>query len=251
MADRDKETLSRLVREQTKELLDAHMKLESAKRLSDLGVLATTVAHELRNPLAAISMAASNIRRKVHGLGIEKHIETIEKKVAESDQIINNLLYYSRIRPPHFENVKIVLVLEECIENSRKQAKKRFEIERDLDGARDVTITADPLQAQEVFYNILSNAYDAVDDGTGRIEVKASRDAENVRVSVSDNGCGISKENIARIFDPFFTTKARGTGLGLSVCQQIIRMHGGDIGVDSEPGAGTVVAMTFPTGGRQ
>ncbi len=97
---RDKLTLEQLVRDKTDELLAARESMERAKRLSDIGTLAATVAHELRNPLAAINMAAFNIKRKAQNPLFDRNVENIEKKVLESNQIIDNLLYYSRINRP-------------------------------------------------------------------------------------------------------------------------------------------------------
>jgi signal transduction histidine kinase/PAS domain-containing protein len=243
---RDKETLEKLVIERSHELIEAQAELERAKRLSDIGILAATVAHELRNPLAAIAMAAYNIKRKAKLPDLEKHLNNIEKKVNESEQIINNLLFYSRIKPPHCERVKINDLLEECIEVIEKQLKKEVSIVSNLDYSRDVTIEADMIQIKEVFNNILNNALDAVSSEAGEINIITEVEDEFIKVSIKDNGSGIDKNIRDKIFDPFFTTKAKGTGLGLSVCQQIISMHRGRIELESEPGNGTSIFVRLP-----
>jgi len=111
-----------------------------------------------------------------------------------------------------------------------------------------VTVSADPLQLKEVFSNILNNAYDAIIEkqSAGTIEVGGAREGDRVRISVSDDGGGISKEHLEKLFEPFFTTKAKGTGLGLAVCRQIVSLHGGTITVQSEEGAGTTVEVHLP-----
>ncbi len=227
------------------ELIEARTELERTKRLSDIGVLAATVAHELRNPLAAIGMAAHNIKRKTDDPNIEKHVMNIEKKIGESDQIINNLLFYSRIKPPHYEKVKIFDILEECAESLKKQDKKELNLVKNFDIVRDSVIEADSIQLKEVFNNILNNVYDAISQNKGTIRIAGETEEQFVSVNLEDNGPGISEEILGKIFDPFFTTKAKGTGLGLSVCRQIINMHGGEICIESEIGR-TSVRVRLP-----
>ncbi|MBF0485846.1 MAG: PAS domain S-box protein [Candidatus Omnitrophica bacterium] len=243
---RDKETFEKIVYEKTRELIEAQMELERSRHLSDIGILAATVAHELRNPLAAIGMAAHNINRKVKNSDIDKHIATIEKKVTESDQIINNLLFYSRLKPPHYERVNIFDVLGESIESISDKDKKSAAIVRDIDPLKDVFIEIDPLQIKELFNNILNNACDAVALQNAMLKITAHNGDNFIKVVVEDNGVGIEKHALDKIFDPFFTTKAKGTGLGLSVCKQIINMHGGKISVESEVKKGTSVTIVLP-----
>jgi len=236
------------VAQRTRELISAQMELEKARRLSDIGTLAAIVAHELRNPLAAINMAAFNIGRKAENPLLDKHLETIENKVIESDQIINNLLFYSRIKPPSFEGVNINHSIEECVNSSRKQfeSNKRISIKKRLDSTKNIFMDGDPLQLKEVFCNILNNACDAAPESCFKITATTENNEESVNISIKDNGSGIDKEDLKKIFDPFFTTKTKGTGLGLSVCQQIVNMHGGTIQAESEPGKGTSICITLP-----
>ncbi len=244
---RDKETLEKLVREQAGKLVDTQIELERAKHLSDIGVLAATVAHELRNPLAAISMAAYNIKRKADDPGLEKHLINIEKKVGESDQIISNLLFYSRIRPPRYENINMGDILDECTEALEKHGKKTLRIIKKLDAAvRNKFIEADPVQVREIFNNILNNAYDAVPAECGEITIISKMEDERIGIYFEDNGPGIDRDIVDRLFDPFFTTKSKGTGLGLTVCKQIVKMHHGDIGVDGSFTNGTRIFVHLP-----
>ncbi len=243
---RDEETLRRLVEEQTHDLLLAQTELESAKRLSDIGVLSATVAHELRNPLAAIQMAAANIKRKADNPDLDKHLANIAKKVGESDQIINNLLFYSRLKSPHYENISILDVIEDSINALEQKKKKEVAVVKNLDPLKGVSIEADPLQLAEVFNNVLNNALDALPAEKGQIRIAAENKKEFIKVSIEDTGSGIAKDILDKIFDPFFTTKAKGTGLGLSVCKQIINKHEGEIVVKSDPGRGTSVVIRLP-----
>ena len=244
---RDKDTLEKLVIERTKELLDKQIELEHARRLSDIGTLATTVAHELRNPLAAIKMAAHNIKRKSKTDEFDKHLFNIQKKVAESDHIINNLLFYSRLKVPHFEKINMRDILNDCVEIAvARFANSEVTVQTEYGTEGDITFTADQVQMKELFSNILNNAYDAVQDVSGKIVVKAGVEEGHLTVSVEDNGTGIPKEMMDKLFDPFFTTKAKGTGLGLAVCHQIVMLHNGTIKIESEPKKGTTVIVRLP-----
>lgn len=157
---RDKETLEELVKERTEELLASHRELDRARRLSDIGVLATTVAHELRSPLAAIAAANYNISKKCPA--VEKHTTAIDKKILDSNQIIDNLLFYTRIREPHLEAVSVFNILHEATNYIKEKAKnKTCLILEDYQAIAHITIQADPLQLSEVLHNILNNAYDA------------------------------------------------------------------------------------------
>jgi len=244
--EHDRNTMSGI----SEELFHTRLLLERTKRLSDIGVLASTVAHELRNPLAAIYLAAANIRRKAKNPILDKHIINIEKKVAESNQIINNLFFYSRLRPPRYERAGIIRIIDECVDYALKRYNKDIRLKRVFADTENIEINADPTQLREIICNLLNNALDAVRPFDANIEVGAKNEQRTVRIYVKDNGCGISKEDLTKVFDPFFTTKAKGTGLGLTVCQQIAHMHGGSIHIESEALVGTTVTVILPKEGR-
>lgn len=244
---RDKETLEALVTARTRELLSAQKELESARRLSDIGTLAATVAHELRNPLAAIAMAAFNIKRKAADPLLDRHFRNIDKKIGESNQIINNLLFYSRLKPPQYELIDLKGLLEECVNTARTISAGNNRVALELHVPKQLSVEADPLQMREVCSNILGNACDAVSAVRGgRISVRAEQAGSSVAVRFEDNGPGIPAELTPKIFEPFFTTKAKGTGLGLYVCKQILDLHGGGIAVGAAKGRGTAVTVTLP-----
>ena len=244
---RDRETLEEMVRHRTQELVDAHKRLSEAKRLSSIGMLAATVAHELRNPLGVIQTALYNVERKRKEPALDTHLANIEKKIAESNQIITNLLRYSRIKPPKRERTD----LSEILTESMVWAQERFpdqdtELIADLDPIEGVPVGVDIVQIKEVLDNILNNAYQAVADVDGRIEIEAHIGDKAVEISVRDNGEGIDPGDLKSIFEPFFTRKPRGTGLGLTICRELVQLHGGTINVESTRGSGTTVRVTLP-----
>jgi PAS domain S-box-containing protein len=222
--------------------------LNDSKRLLEIGKLAATVAHELRNPLGAIRVAAYNIKIKAGSPRIESNLANIETKIIESEQIISNLLSYARIKIPRFEPVRISQLLNECIDSALERfSKRKMILSRNILAIKNEVIWADPLQLKEVFHNILNNAFDACVDKEGEIEVRANKTAfGEIRITFQDNGEGIKEELAKKVFEPFFTTKSKGTGLGLSICKQLIDLHDGEILVKSKPGQGASIEIVLP-----
>jgi PAS domain S-box-containing protein len=247
---KDKEVFEELVHTKSQELLRVQKELVDAKHLSEIGALAATIAHELRNPLAAIRTAAYNIRRKAPESRLASHLDNIDKKVLESDQIINNLLSYARIKTPHLERVMIHGLLDECIKGARDRfLDHKVTVRKKCTCEKDDLIRADPLHMKELFNNVLNNAYESFDQKKGIITITAEYHRRgDFIVKVTDNGVGISPENIQKISGPFFTTKSKGTGLGLTVCYQLVHLHSGTITIASEVGKGTTVTITLPVG---
>jgi PAS domain S-box-containing protein len=243
---RDNETFYRLVREKTEALVETKLELEKSKRLSDIGSLAAIVAHELRNPMAAIGVVVYNMKRKTTDQYMTASLENIQKKLSEGVQIINNLLYYSRLKPPHYENTAIYDILDESVGAIADKNGKNAAVEKSYGSLEGVSIPADPIQIKEVFYNILNNALDAAPKDGGRIKISAVKREGAVEIAFENNGEHIRPESLPRIFDPFFTTKAKGTGLGLTVCRQIIDYHNGALNAVSEAGRGTIFTVSLP-----
>lgn len=240
---RDNLALGQLVEEKTREAL-------AVKRLADIGALAATVAHELRNPLAVIKMAAYNLKKKVPGSEPLRHLSNIDAKIGESEQIINNLLFYSRLRAPDLRTVDLGEVLDEALAQLRF-SRGSVRVVWNRTGLERLALESDPVQLNELVKNILGNAFDAVGkkpDGTVAITARVDRPRSLLILEVTDNGVGIPAENLNRIMDPFFSTKQGGTGLGLAVAGRIIELHHGKIDFSSQPGLGTTVRIELPVG---
>ena len=224
--------------------------LQSARRLADIGALSASVAHELRSPLAVIKMAAGNMRRKTGDPSLEKHLSNIEIKVAECDRIIGNLLFYAKLKKPQVEKARLYDIILESIRDSRKSSGvKGVSLRKNLSPVKDVYLNVDPVQIKEVFTNIMANAFESLDAGGGsvRISSRVEKDGRTV-IIINDTGRGMAPDNIGKIFSPFFTTKARGNGLGLTVADRIVRMHGGRIEVESREGGGSSFRVSLPAG---
>ncbi len=244
----EREVALKVADESTGRLIEAQKELKKAKRLADIGTLAATVAHELRNPLGVIQTAVFNIKRKRSNTGIDKHISNIEKKNLESSQIINNLLTYSQIKPPAKERCSIFDILEETIDTSKKRFYNQNVImRRELEPVKEADIEADTFQIKEVLANVLNNAFQAVKGKKGVITIKGSLNGKgSVVIECIDNGTGIDKNDLDRVFEPFYTKKSKGTGLGLSISAEIVHLHDGEIDIRSRKGKGTSVSISLP-----
>jgi len=247
---RDKTGLERMV-DQTQETLEmTQRQLEDARHLSEIGALAAMVAHELRNPLGVIKTALYNIKKKRQTQEIDRHIANIDKKINESERIIKELLNFAQIKMPRYTKVPVLKVLDECLEQCRQQNPGRqvaVKVER-RNVSRRTMLDADPIHVNELLINILSNAYQAFVGENGKITVHLEHDTRQgyLNITVADNGSGIDAENLPRIFDPFFTTRVRGTGLGLSVCNQLVNLYAGNLDISSQKGQGTRVCLRLP-----
>jgi len=244
---RDAESLKKTVEERSKELDKMQVELKKASRLADIGTLAATVAHELRNPLGVIQMAAFNLKKRHPELAEERHLTNIDKKVWESERIINNLLIYAKVRVPRYEEIALIRALD----NSLTTIQGRFHdaqisVERNYAVDPEFLIHADQLQLTEILNNVLMNAFQAFPEKKGAVMLSVVRHNGNAQILVKDTGVGIDAEHMDKIFVPFFTTKAKGTGLGLSICNELVHLHNGTIDIISEKGKGTTVTIDFP-----
>jgi len=224
-----------------------HLATQVEKR-SSLGRMAAGIAHEINNPLTGILLYSSNLCKKVEKGGrLEEGLTIIIKETQRCKTIIQGLLEFSREQEPEMVQADINHIMESAlgiVENEfhLRQVRIRKELADDMP-----RMFLDENQIEQVFINLLLNALQAVDD-RGRVMVKSAVDSETGRVQmeVSDNGCGITVENLKKIFEPFFSTKGDGTGLGLAVSCGIVENHKGNIRVFSEPGQGARFVVEFP-----
>jgi len=245
---RARDGLIKVVGAQTKELKEIHQALADASRLSDIGLLAASVAHELRNPLGVMRTALYNIRNKRKDTSLDSHIANIDKKILESEQIIRNLLNYARIKMPNFKTVNVISLIDDCVMHCRQKFPKIDAKIRKPSTRRKVLIQADNIQMIELLSNIINNAYQSFLKKKGNIDISLNVNKKDgmVNILIQDNGCGISKEKLKRVFDPFYTDRSKGTGLGLAVCNQIVDLHNGSINIVSSKGKGTTVSINLP-----
>jgi signal transduction histidine kinase len=229
--------------------LAAEAELLKAERLSVLGQLTATVAHELRNPLSAIRNTLFTVKEltSTGGMKLDRPIARMERSIERCDRIISDLLEYTRHRELNRTSVPFDRWLSDVV--GEQSIAEPVKVATEL-RAGDVAVPIDSDRVRRVVINLIENAAQALGetpaDREKRITVRtATRDGEVV-LAIEDTGPGISPENLARIFEPLFSTKSFGTGLGLPTVKQIVNQHDGTINVDSEVGQGTIVTVRLP-----
>ena len=226
-------------------------------RTSSILLLAAGVAHELGNPLNSITIHLQLIERQLKKLEesvtrskLESSVEVCRAEVSRLDGIIKNFLEAIRPQTPDFQTVNLNELLEESLQFQASELEDRgIKVEMEAD-AESPIVRADKQQVKQAFFNITKNAMEAMKPG-GFIRVKVQSDEERVYLRFGDSGSGISQDSLSRIFEPYHTTKKVGTGLGLMIVERIMREHGGQVGIDSKEGVGTVVTLEFPKQNRK
>ncbi len=231
-----------------KELDQIHFQqMERADRLASVGEMAAGIAHEIKNPLTGIAAAITIIKDDFAPADPRREIinEMLEQ-IKRLDKTVNDLLFFGKPTQPEPDFAGVNTILKKTLmfasqHRGGKNVEQHLELSDDLP-----PVYVDPKQIQQVFLNLILNAFQAMKDG-GVLTITSSLIEESgekwVRVSVADTGPGIPSPILEKIFTPFFTTKAQGTGLGLAICYKLITQHGGNIFVDSEDGKGTTFTV--------
>ncbi len=222
-------------------------KLTRAEHLAEIGQLAASLAHEIKNPLAGISGAIQIIQEGMRSDDPHQPIVTeILGQIGRLDATVKDLLQYARPTPPRATKVALDAVVRRVLTVLREEpALQRISIT--YTGApSDPTVYADDGQIEQLLINLIINAAHASRDG-GAIHLGITSDSGEVRLIVRDEGKGMTQDVRSRAFEPFFTTKAKGTGLGLSICRRIAEAHGGDIELESNIGKGTTATVSLPS----
>lgn len=227
-------------------------RLEKAERLSALGKLAAGVAHEIRNPLNAISMAFQRLTRECVPTDESRRQEfdaltrVIRDEIRRLNGIIEEFLSFARSRRLTLTPYPLEDVLQKLLDLVQEEATAAgVTIERKWDEEATV-IPMDVDKLMQALLNLIKNAMESITNG-GRITVSVARTSRHwVMIRIADTGCGMTEEEIERIFDPEYTTKEKGLGLGLSLAHEIIRGHNGEIRVTSKKGEGTLFEILLP-----
>jgi len=216
-------------------------------RLAAVGRLAASIAHEIRNPLAAMRGSIQMLRAEMDG--DTEQTQLMEIILRESDRlnkIVADYLNYARPRPAELQEVDVCTLVRETLKLMRNSAEisDRHILEEDLP-SRPALVTGDPEQLKQVCWNVARNALQAMPEGGSFRVAVAEVDGNRVQLSFTDTGRGMTPEQVERLFEPFTSTTG-GTGLGLSIVYQIIRDHNGTINLRSRQGAGTTITIDLP-----
>lgn len=247
------------------EVVAMEQELRRSERLAGVGQLAADIAHEIRNPLAAISGSVEMLETGLGGT--ERDLERrrlmgiVRREIDRLNHLITEFLQFARPAPAKRTPVDLGAVVEDLVGMFEVTRPEGVEIEVDL--ATRLTALADPTQVRQILWNLILNAVQAMPEG-GCIRISvaevdaqpqegASEDRNEakggtgfVEVTVADTGIGIEPEVLERIFDPFFTTRPDGSGLGLATVHRIVEANGGNLRVESSVGEGTVLRVRFP-----
>lgn len=223
--------------------------LMNAEKLSIKGEIARTLAHELRNPLASIGMSADILDKKLaesQKKDLETYIHIIKRSTTTLNGLVTDLLTTSNYSPPVLNKCCIATTMNKAL----TQAKDRIylagiKVEKHYKG--HYYINADKEKLKIALLNIIVNASEAMTPNEGILSLTIKQSDENhIKVYITDNGCGMTKDQIKRLFESFYTNKIGGMGVGLSSVKNIIQEHNASIEVESEPGVGTTFILTFP-----
>jgi len=234
------------IREALEQLKKAETSLVQNEKMVALGRMVAGVAHEMNNPIHFLRGNIALLRRHMTGVpAAEPMLVDIDESVDRITAVTRQLLLFGRKQSGDASaEVKLEDVVPLAVKMVAPQTPKGVRIVQEINGE---VVRANPQDLFQVILNIVHNALQAVDPHRGEVRIAACRNGDRVELSVIDNGCGISKENLSRIFDPFFTTKppGSGTGLGLSIVQELVTAQRGTVRVESELGRGTTVAVSL------
>jgi nitrogen-specific signal transduction histidine kinase/CheY-like chemotaxis protein len=231
-------------------------RLEQANRLSSLGRLAATVAHEFNNVLMGIAPFVEVVRRAPSAQKVATSLDHIANSVKRGRRITQDILRFTQPAEPVRARVEVESWVHAVAMEARSLLSPIFDIEVDV---QPLSVEGDANQLHQIFMNLLLNARDAMPGG-GTIRIAARREPHDARFSfgapvdpdryvhfiISDTGCGMSEETLRHALEPLFTTKKSGTGLGLAVTHQVVLRHGGEIFIESAVGEGTTFHIFLP-----
>jgi two-component system NtrC family sensor kinase len=248
--------VSRVAKADSEKELMSKKVIETSK-LASVGELAAGIAHEINNPVAIMVEEAGWMGDLMEDVVFDKSenrseferaIRQIQTQGKRCKEITYKLLSFARQTDSTVQDVDIKLLLEEMVALSSQRTKYnmvqiRTEVEQNLPSIR-----ASISEMQQVFFNLINNAIDAMENQGGKLTISAKQENSFILIKVADTGKGIPEANLDRIFDPFFTTKpvGKGTGLGLSICYGILEKIGGKIEVQSSVGSGTTFLVSIP-----
>lgn len=216
-----------------------------AEKLAATGRLVRTLAHEVRNPLNNINLSVEQLLQQDKIEESKLYLEIIQRNSKRIGDLISQLLNSSRPSDIQLERASLQAVMDKAIASAIDRITlKRIDLQIKY-AEQDAYSLIDEEKIQLAFLNIIINAVEAMQEGSGSLSITINSEDEEHSILITDNGCGISEENMQRLFEPYFTSKRNGMGLGLAATLNIIQSHNGTVDVKSEIGEGTTFILTF------
>jgi PAS domain S-box-containing protein len=218
--------------------------LVTSEKLAAIGQLASVVGHEIRNPLGVIKNSAYFLNMKLKDAADEKvvkHLKILEKEINSANLIISDLLGFASKKTPTLDKTD----LNETVKNTLSYITVPENIKVEIKLGEIPKMLLDKEQVQRVCQNLTLNAVQAMPEG-GKLTIQTTKQDDSANLIVRDTGVGIPKENMPKLFTPLFSTKAKGIGLGLAICKQIVESHDGNITVESRVGEGSTFTVKLP-----
>ncbi|MBN1864528.1 MAG: PAS domain-containing protein [Victivallales bacterium] len=226
-----------------------------SEKMHMISLLAAGVAHEIGNPLNSLHIHLQLLKRMISGesLDREKAAELVEvagSEVERLDKIIVRFLDAVKSVKPNLVKLDIKPLIVDTLTSLRHEIEnKKIDVKCIWEEGLP-TVQGDELQLKQAFYNIVKNSVQAMQDG-GRLDIDCAANDDSLTVSFADDGKGISAEDLPHVVEPYYTTRDEGSGLGMMIVERIIREHGAELLIDSEPGMRTVVSISFPLSTRK
>ena len=248
-AENEKVGIAIIMTDITEEKVSLEERLES-ERVASIMDLAAGVAHELGNPLNSIHIHLQVLRRnldaqKQNPKKSKKSLSTCINEVERLDGIIAHFLKAIRPQTPDFKKINLLSIIEETVHLKKEELNaKKINISMEA-GVREPLVNGDSEQLKQVLFNVIGNAIEAIENNS-EIRILTGLEDRFVFAKIIDHGSGISKDDLSKVFEPYYTTKKTGHGIGMMIVHRIMRDHGGDVGIDSKVGAGTIVTLRFP-----
>ena len=238
LSDQERQSKAELV------AMEAH--LGRVQNLAQIGEMAAGLAHEIKNPLASLSGAIQILKGEMENN--KDNMRLVQIVLRETDRLsslVNNFLTFARPSAGQAECVNLADAMTEMVTLFEKDGSIGQRVKVDLDVISDAFIEIDPLQLRQVFWNLLLNGAESIEN-EGRIKISVQKHrSERIMVSIADNGCGMDEQTVKTIFNPFFTTKPNGTGLGLSIVYRILETYDSRMDVQSKLGQGSIFTLYF------
>ncbi len=242
------EALRAEVQRLTRELEQKNRELARKNRLADLGLMASHVAHEVRNNLVPVGLYLNLLRRRLasdpEGLAV---VDKLEGAFRDLETMVGDLLHFTRDREPRLQPMELRQLVSEVVASLDGQlAAQKITFCNEIPPG--LSLSADAEMLRRAVINVMLNAIDVLRHG-GMLRAWAEDHANFVELVIADNGPGFAEEILARVFDPFFTTKEGGTGLGLTIVMRIAEAHGGTVIAENTPHGGACIRLRLPRRG--